>query len=81
MAGRYPFTKIHEKYSDIVDFTVPTDERHYDGNRLAIFNSAGFIEVSVYRSNLDTVGGASSLLNLNYRDKLTITFKNADTNR
>ena len=81
MAGRYPFTKIYEKYSDIVDFTIPTNERRYDGNRLAIFNSAGFVEISVYRSNLDTVGGASSLLNLNYRDQLTITFKNADTNR
>ncbi len=81
MAGRYPFTKIHEKYSDIVDFSTPSEKRRYDGNRLAIFNSAGFIEISVYRSNLDTVGGASSLLNLNYRDQLTITFKNADTNR
>ena len=81
MAGRYPFTKVLEKYSDIVDFSIPPEERHYDGNRLAIFNSAGFIEISVYRSNLDTVGGASTLLNLNYRDQLTITFKNADTNR
>ncbi|MFB0938211.1 MAG: S-adenosylmethionine hydrolase [Urechidicola sp.] len=81
MAGRYPFNKIHEKYSDIVDFSIPTDERRYDGNRLAIFNSAGFIEISIYRSNLNTVGGASSLLNLNYRDQLTITFKDADTNR
>ncbi|MFT4642865.1 MAG: S-adenosylmethionine hydrolase [Candidatus Azotimanducaceae bacterium] len=81
MAGRYPFNKIHEKYSDIVDFSIPKDERRYDGNRLAIFNSAGFIEISIYRSNLNTVGGASSLLNLNYRDQLTITFKDADTNR
>jgi S-adenosylmethionine hydrolase len=81
MAGRYPFNKIHEKYSDSVDFSIPTDERRYDGNRLAIFNSAGFIEISIYRSNLNTVGGASSLLNLNYRDQLTITFKDADTNR
>lgn len=81
MAGRYPFNKIHEKYSDIVNFSIPKDERRYDGNRLAIFNSAGFIEISIYRSNLNTVGGASSLLNLNYRDQLTITFKDADTNR
>jgi S-adenosylmethionine hydrolase len=81
MAGRYPFNKIHEKYSDIVDFSIPKDERRYDGNRLTIFNSAGFIEISIYRSNLNTVGGASSLLNLNYRDQLTITFKDADTNR
>ena len=81
MAGRYPFKQILEKYSDIVNFTIPHEDRHYDGNRLAIFNSAGFIEISVYRSNLDTVGGASSLLNLKYRDQLTITFKNADTNR
>lgn len=75
LAGRYSFKKIHEKYSDIVNFDIPKNERYYDGNRLSIFNSAGFIEIAIYRSNLNTVGGASSLLGITYRDQLTITFK------
>lgn len=74
LAGRYSFKKIYEKYSDIVDFSIPTEERHNDGSKLLIFNSAGFIEIAIYRSNLETVGGASSLLGLKYRDQLTITF-------
>ena len=41
---------------------------------MAIFNSANYLEIAMYRSNLDTVGGASSLLGLNYRDVITIKF-------
>tara|TARA_B110000902_G_C14219407_1_gene554503 strand:+ start:647 stop:1477 length:831 start_codon:yes stop_codon:yes gene_type:complete len=74
LVGRYSFKNIFEKYSDIVNFSVPAEERHNDGTRLSIFNSAGFIEIAIYRSNLETVGGASSLLGLKYRDQLTITF-------
>ncbi|MCF6279997.1 MAG: SAM-dependent chlorinase/fluorinase [Flavobacteriaceae bacterium] len=81
LVGRYSFKKINEKYSDIINFSLPSDERHHDGSKLAIFNSAGFIEIAIYRSNLETVGGASNLLGLKYRDQLTIIFKNADTNR
>ncbi|WP_139958558.1 SAM hydrolase/SAM-dependent halogenase family protein [Flavicella sediminum] len=73
-ASRYNFKKIHHKYSDIVDFKLPTHLRQTDGSRLAIFNSAGFIEIAVYKSNLKTVGGASSLLGLDYRDNITIEF-------
>lgn len=74
-AGRYKFTKIFEKYSDIVNFDLPEDQRNQDGQKLAIFNSSDFIEISIYRSNMKTVGGASSLLGLDYRDQLTITFE------
>lgn len=81
LVGRYSFKKIHDRYSDIVNFDIPKSERYHDGSRLSIFNSAGYIEIAIYRSNLDTVGGASSLLGLKYRDQLTITFKDADTNR
>ncbi|MDT0553794.1 SAM hydrolase/SAM-dependent halogenase family protein [Urechidicola vernalis] len=74
-AGRYKFTKIFEKYSDIVNFDLPEEQRNQDGQKLIIFNSSDFIEVSIYRSNMKTVGGASSLLGLDYRDQLTITFE------
>jgi S-adenosylmethionine hydrolase len=73
-ASKYHFKKIQNKYSDIVDFTLPFDQRQKDGSRLAIFNSANYLEIAIYRSNLKTVGGASTLLGLNYRDTLTIKF-------
>ena len=74
IARNYKFTKIYEKYNDVVDFTIPVDKRQDDGKSLALFNSADFLEISMYRSNLKTVGGASSLLGLNYRDSITVRF-------
>ncbi|GFD76648.1 MULTISPECIES: SAM hydrolase/SAM-dependent halogenase family protein [Tenacibaculum] len=74
-ARRYTFSKIYSRYNEIVDFTV-TDKRQYDGEKLAIFNSAGFLEIAIYRSNLETVGGASTLLGLEYRDTITVEFEN-----
>lgn len=74
VARNYKFTKIYEKYNDIVDFSIPVDKRQDDGKRLALFNSSDFLEISMYRSNLKTVGGASSLLGLNYRDNITVRF-------
>lgn len=73
-ASSYKFYKIHRKYSEIVDFTLPIEQRKGAGNRLALFNSAGYIEIAIYKSNLTTVGGASSLLGLDYRDSITIDF-------
>jgi S-adenosylmethionine hydrolase len=48
--------------------------KNYEGEKLAIFNEAGFLEIAVFRSNPATVGSASSLLGLNYRDVITIKF-------
>lgn len=75
IANTYSFAKIHNKYSDIVDFSLPKEQRQKDGSRLALFNSANYLEIAIYRSNVKTVGGASSLLGLNYRDVLTVRFK------
>ena len=73
-AGRYTFDKVHQKYNDIINYNIDEDHKHYDGNKLAIFNSANFLEIAIYRSNLQTVGGASTLLGLNYRDRITVEF-------
>jgi S-adenosylmethionine hydrolase len=73
-AKRYIFNKIHQKYNDIVNYNIDEDHNHYDGNKLAIFNSAEFLEIAIYRSNLKTVGGASTLLGLCYRDRITVEF-------
>lgn len=73
-ARRYTFDKIYQKYNDIINYNIDEDHKHYDGNKLAIFNSANFLEIAIYRSNLQTVGGASTLLGLNYRDSITVEF-------
>lgn len=78
-ARRYTFTKIFSKYNDIVDYSIAEEQRQYDGEKLAIFNAAGFLEIAIYRSNLKTVGGASSLLGLAYRDAIIIEFINPVT--
>lgn len=72
-ARNHKFTKIHSKYSDIINFDSDI-QINKDGEKLAIFNSANLIEIAIYKSNLDTVGGASSLLGLNYRDVVTLKF-------
>ncbi|WP_028888773.1 SAM hydrolase/SAM-dependent halogenase family protein [Tenacibaculum ovolyticum] len=79
VARRYTFKKIYNRYNEIVDYSVPKEKRSYDGGKLAIFNSAGFLEIAIYRSNLNTVGGASTLLGLGYRDTITIEFETAET--
>ncbi|MBL7473076.1 SAM hydrolase/SAM-dependent halogenase family protein [Robertkochia sediminum] len=73
-ARNHKFSNIHQKYSDVVNFNSEKSKRNADGEKLAIFNSSGLIEIAVYKSNLETVGGASSLLGLNYRDSITLKF-------
>jgi S-adenosylmethionine hydrolase len=48
--------------------------KYYEGEKLAIFNEAGFLEIAIFRSNPSKVGSANSLLGLNYRDVITIKF-------
>jgi len=75
VARSYTFDRIQQQYNEVVNFETPSHNRQDDGKRLAIFNSANFLEIAVYRSNLKTVGGASSLLGLDYRDTITVRFK------
>ncbi|VAW13286.1 FIG00648915: hypothetical protein [hydrothermal vent metagenome] len=67
-------SQIHHKYSDIINFDLEKDKRKGAGDLLALFNSSGYIELAIYKSNLNTVGGASTLLGLNYQDTITISF-------
>lgn len=68
------FTKVHANYSDAINFDLPAEKRDEDGKKLAIWNSSNYLELAVYKSNLTTVGGASTLFGLKYRDTITITF-------
>jgi len=47
----------------------------YEGEKLALFNEAGFLEIAVFRSNPHTVGSAATLLGLKFRDAVMVTFK------
>ena len=66
---------ILSKYSDI-GLSSKYPLKDFEGQKLAIFNEAGFLEISIFRSNPDNVGSAASLLGLSYRDMITIEFKN-----
>jgi S-adenosylmethionine hydrolase len=48
--------------------------KSYEGEKLAIFNEAGYLEIAIFRSNPSKVGSANSLLGLNYRDVVNIVF-------
>lgn len=72
---RQTIKTILPKYSDIgISEKYPL--KYYEGEKLAIFNEAGFLEIGIFRSNPETVGSATSLLGLSYRDVVTIEFKN-----
>ena len=76
-ARNYKFKTILKNYSDIVNFDVPEDKRHDEGRKLVVFNSGGFLEIAVYKSNPATVGSASSLLGLGIMNTITVNFISA----
>lgn len=67
--------EVHQSYNGIINFSLDRVQRKGPGDALALFNSAGYIELAIYKSDLNTVGGASTLLGLNYRDTVTINFQ------
>lgn len=72
--GTKTIKNIHKSYSDFKiseRFTL----KDYEGERLALFNEAGFLEIAIYKSNPSTVGSATSLLGLKFRDVVTIQYK------
>jgi len=72
--GTKTIKKIHHSYSDFAvreNYTL----KDYEGEKLALFNEAGFLEIAIYKSNPNTVGSAHSLLGLKYRDVVNVVFK------
>ncbi len=69
-------TKIHRNYSDAINFDLPPEKREEDGKKLALWNSSGFLELAIYKSNPTSVGGAASLFGLGFRDTVTVNFIN-----
>ena len=69
------FKKIYKNYSEAIDFSLPKGKREEDGKKLAIFNTSDHLELAVYKSNPQTIGGAGSLFGLDYRDPITVKFE------
>ena len=69
------FNKVYNRYSDAINFEIPKERREEDGKKIALWNSSGYLEVAIYKSNPSTVGSASSLFGLKYRDTISINFK------
>jgi len=73
-ARNVKFNRIYNSYSDAIDYSIPKDKREEDGKKIALFNNLGYLELSIYKSNPSTVGSASTLFGLNYRDTISIHF-------
>lgn len=66
---------IGKQYSDVIT-SAAYPAKYYEGQKLAIFNQAGYLEIALYRSDAKLSGGANALLGLGYRDAITIQFSN-----
>lgn len=69
------FTKVHTHYSEAINFDTPIEKREEDGKKLALWNSSNYLEIAIYKSNPSTVGSASTLFGLNFRDTITVNFE------
>lgn len=73
-ARSHKFSKIFNKYSDVVNFDIDESERQDEGKGMVVFNSSGYLEIAVYKSNCSSVGSASSLMGLKTMDTVTVNF-------
>ena len=73
-ARNVKFSKVYKNYSDAIDFSLEKKDREEDGKKIAIFNNLGYLQLCIYRSNPQTVGSASTLFGLNYRDVVSVYF-------
>ena len=73
-ARNVKFDKIYNIYSDAIDYSISKDKREEDGKKIALFNNLGYLELSIYKSNPSTVGSASTLFGLGYRDQISVHF-------
>ena len=71
-ARNHKFSVIYKKYSDVVNFEI--GESEYEGRGLVVINTAGYLEIAIYKSNNNTIGGASTLMGLKEMDTITVNF-------
>jgi len=75
MARTATFSEVYDNYSNAINFDLPSEKREEDGKKLALWNSGDYLELAIYKSNPTTVGSASSLFGLEYRDTITVNFQ------
>lgn len=71
-ASRYRISRINEFYADFNVEAKPI--REYEGEMLFLFNDLDFLQMSIYKSNPNTVGNVRSLFGLGYRDTIIVNF-------
>lgn len=74
IARRQKIKSIHKSYNSFINYNLPENQRNGPSDLLAIFNSSGYIEIAIYKSDLKSVGGASTLLGLTNDAMITINF-------
>lgn len=74
IARREKLKAVHNRYNEFIDFKLPVNQRKGDGDFLALFNSAGFLELAIYKSNSKGAGSAETLVGLNHREMITVNF-------
>ena len=67
------FERIHRYYGDFISQDAEALKLN-EGKGLVIFNENGLLEIAIYKSNSNTVGSATTLFGLKYRDVVSITF-------
>jgi S-adenosyl-L-methionine hydrolase (adenosine-forming) len=70
----FVFENINNSYGDFIDYTISKEKRIDDGKKIALYNSNNYLEIALYKSSLETSGGASTLLGINSRDSISIIF-------
>lgn len=74
MARNHKFTKVHNRYSGLVNFDIPIEKRNDVGRGMAVFNSSDYLEIAMYKSNKASVGGAATLMGLDMMDSIIVQF-------
>ena len=69
------FNKIVDRYSEVINFDIDKLKREEDGKKIALFNTNGYLELAIYKSNPQTYGAANTLFGLKYRDPINVTFE------
>jgi len=73
--GSTKITQVLDQYDNIIKYHLPAKERAKPGIAMAVFNSIGFLEISLYKSNPNNGGTASGLLGLRVNDSINIVLK------
>ncbi len=74
IARRHKLKTIFNTYTELIDFDLPKGQRRGPSDFMGLFNSSGHLELAIFKSDLKTVGGASSLIGLKRQDMITINF-------